>query len=100
AIDPWEVWSSICQGVGGGAGGGEGAGAGAAVIGVFCVAADLLDKAITPPPTELLALHAAVVSLDLELNNLEAQVANIVYEERREEVLTLARAIDQERAAV
>jgi hypothetical protein len=88
--EPWDVWNSTCQAVGGAD----------SVIGAFCAAEDLIYNAIAPPSAEILALRAAVTSLDIRLNNLEAQVANIVYEERREEALALARAIDQERAAV
>lgn len=88
--EPWDVWNSTCQAVGGAEG----------VIGAFCAAEDLIYNAIAPPSAEILALRAAATSLEIRLNNLEAQVANLVYEERREEALALARAIDQARAAV
>ncbi|MGJ4945045.1 hypothetical protein ACQR1W_31080 [Bradyrhizobium sp. HKCCYLS1011] len=45
-------------------------------------------------------LYLKVVSIEIDLHDLEGQVANLSFEQRREEALALARAVEQERAQV
>jgi hypothetical protein len=71
------------------------------VIAVLCGISQAVDKLIQPSdPISLRDLYLKVVSLESGFQALEAGVANVTYELRREEVIALTRDIDAQRGAV
>jgi len=89
--DPtWTVFSDVCGLVG----------EASPIIDAFCKISDDLVQLNSSDPVTLDGLALQLESLQVETSNIETALANLTFEERREEALSIARAIDAARAQV
>lgn len=87
--EPMDVFSGICNALGGLA----------PVIAAFCKVTDKAVELAKPKdPLTLRELSLKVTSLEIDLRKVEELIPNLTFEQRREEVLSLTRVVEAERA--